>query len=236
MRSRIHLELQNSKQNLFTLVADQSPADAAQKANPYTSAHDGICGTVGHETEDTSFEATFDERFERNSDGSWKFAFRVPHTVVMRGHVQCSCCGPTCFQCGSGGFVQKPTSTKTGHGPGAEYCEAVLDLSVLQPLAREAASRVGDKSYGATLQSAAQSLGIAAADIQAHVPYFTSPSAVADVFAATTMKPSDIFYTAAFLQLLLHSERGWIKSAHTKLSKDWPQRPGKKPTSVEVTQ
>lgn len=236
MRSRIHLELQSSKQNIFALVADQTPADAAQKSNPYTSPHDGICGTVSHETEDTGFEATFDERFERNSDGSWKFAFRVPHTVVMRGHVQCSCCGPTCFHCGSAGFVQKTKTAKVGHGPGAEYCEAVLDLSVLQPLAREAASKVGDKSYAASVQSAAQSLGLTAADIQAHVPYFTSPTAVADVFAATTTKPSDIFYTAAFLQLLLHPDRGWLKSAHNKLSKDWPQRPGAKPTSVEIAQ
>src|SRR5437899_4311760 len=155
MKSRIHLEIDNNK--LFTLVSADHPSVAALKVNPYTKPYEGICGTIGHETEDTSFEATYDERYERNPDGTWKFGFRVPYNVVMRGQIQCACCGPVCFHCGGtskpvfgSGAPSQPTS---GH-MGTEYCESVLDLTALQPLAREATNKLGDKSYAAQLKSA----------------------------------------------------------------------------------
>lgn len=237
MRSRIHFDLLSGNSNLFKVIGQATPHVAAQKFNPYTAPHASICGTIGHETEDTAFEATFDQRYERMDSAGlgitgWKFPFRVPHTVVMRGHVQCSCCGPTCFHCGQGVVAKR--DPQDGHGPGAEYNEGVLDLSVLQPLAREACAKVGDKAYGQQLADLAQSVGISAADIKAHVPYIKGN--VEDVFAATTAKSCDIFYTAAFLHLFTHPDRGWLKNAHNKLSRDWPQRPGVKPIDVEVMQ
>src|SRR5438309_21798 len=61
--------------------------------------------------------------------------------------------------------------------------------------------------------------------IQSHIPYLQGR--VVDVFSGASTFASDIFYVAAFLQLILHPTRGWLSSAHNKLSKDWPQRPGK---------
>lgn len=235
MKSRIHLTLQDDAGHLFKHIGKDVPHVEAQKFNPYTKPYTGICGTIGHETEDTSFEATFDERYERNPDGSWKFAFRVPHVVVMRGQVQCECCGPQCFHCGD-----NVTAATTGTVPmatndhvGSEYCEAVLDLITLQPLAREASQKLGDKAYAKQLSDSTASLGLDASWLQLHIPYLQGK--VADVFAATSTYASDIFYVAAFLNLILHRERGWIKTAHNKLSRDWPQRPARnKPTAADI--